>query len=208
MSLDKFWSFSVRSMSVMGNIVLLQVINICLILTGQFSIVVPFIIVINSLMIYDYLYNPESYSFMNVFRILKENIIGICVYVALSFLLTTAIGVNQLMQTQVISLDLGFWSEVGLLIMSVILFFALLTFMVFYPLVNSSSDQDIFTKLKVTFIIPFFSLKAFILIVISTIINTIFFFSNVLFFIVFGPVLLLAVNIIIFNNYVINKEEN
>lgn len=208
MSLDKFWNFSVRSMSVMGNLVLLQVINICLILTGQFSIVVPLIIVINSLMIYDYLYNSESYSFMNIFRILKDNIVSICAYVVLSFLLITAIGLNQSMQTQVISLNLGFWSEIGLLIMAVILLFALLTFMVFYPLVNSSSDQDVATKLKVTFIIPFFSLKAFILIVLSTIINTIFFFSNVLFLIVFGPVLLLAVNIIIFNNYVINKEEN
>lgn len=208
MNLEKFWNFCVQSMSVLGNLVLLQVINILLIMTGVFSIAVPLIIVINSLMIYDYIYDNDNYVFTNLIGIIKKNFINIIAYVVISFILITAVGVNQNMQEIVISQNIGFWSEIILLVLFVIITFTLISFMVFFPLVNSSSSQDITTKLKVTFIVPFFSMKAFLLILLCTFINTIFFFSNVLFLIVFGPVLLLAVNIIIFNNYVINKEEN
>ncbi|WOO88602.1 hypothetical protein R2F61_06635 [Mollicutes bacterium LVI A0078] len=207
MNVDKLWNFSIKTMYIIGNVILLQVINILLFLIGVFPITIPVIIIINALMIYEFIYANEFYSFISIAKVVKDNAASIIMYVLISFVLITALGMNQAMQTFVMATNVGFFSEIVLLILSVVIFFSLATFLIFFPLVNNSSNQSVMMKIKVTFIIPFFSFKGFIFIACATVINAFFFFSNGLFLIMFGPVLLLAVNIIIFNNYVINKEE-
>lgn len=207
MSLDRVWDFSLRLMNIIGNIVLLQVLNIILLLTGYLTIIIPIIIIVNTMVIYEYLYDNNNYSILNIPSILKKNVTSLLVYVAISFMLLTAINLNLNMQSLVIELNIGFWSELILLIMNVIIGVSTITFMMFFPLVACTTNQGVLTRIKVTFIIPFYSLKAYGLIIVLTILNGLFFFSNALFLILFGPVLLIAINVIIFHVYITKKEE-
>lgn len=207
MSLERVWNFSTKFMNIFGNLVLLQIFNIALMLTGMFEVVVPIIIMINTIVISEYIYNQENFNFKDLCRQLKKNILSIVTYIIVAYVLIIAFGMNQSMQTTVMSLNVGFWSEIILLVFSVIIGCTLITFLTFFPLVNTTSMQSLSTKLKVTFIVPFFSFKAFSFIVLSTFVNAVFFFSNGLFLIIFGPVLLLAANIIIYNVYIIRQEE-
>lgn len=207
MSLDKVWNFSVRFMNIIGNVAILQVINIILLLTGYLAVVIPVIIIVNTLVIYDYIYDHEHFSITNIGSLLKNNFTSIVSYVVIAYILLSAVGINQSMQTVVIAQNVGFWTELMLLILSVIVGVSTITFMMFFPLVACTTEQDLIMKIKVTFIVPFFSLKAYFLIIVLTVINGMFFFSNALFLILFGPILLIAVNLIIFHVYVINKEE-
>lgn len=207
MNIDKIWGFSVSSMNVIGNIILLQIINIVLILLGHFEITIPLIVIINSLMIYEYIFTSD-YTFLLIIKLVKENILNILAYIIITMFLLYALSVNESMQTYIISNNASyFFSEILLMVFSVFIIFALTTFFIFFPLVNNTTKQKLAIKLKVTFSIPFYSIKLFLLVILSTFINSLFFFSNAFFFIIFGPVLLLAANIILFNKYMQEKGE-
>lgn len=206
MNLDHIREISNKVIFVIGNIVLLQVCNIVLFMTGLFPIVIPLIIMMTSLMIYQYIFEKTNFSFKNYIINLKQHIVPIIVYVIISNLLFLAFRYNYYMQTQVITLDLGIYKQLILIFISVILLLSSIVFILYFPLVDSTSDQDVMTKIKVTFIAPFFSFKSTLILILSSAANLIFFLNNALFLVVFGPVLLIASNMIIFKNLISNEE--
>lgn len=206
MNLDHIREISNKVIFVIGNIVLLQVCNIVLFMTGLFPIVIPLIIMMTSLMIYQYIFEKTNFSFKNYIINLKQHIVPIIVYVIISNLLFLAFRYNYYIQTQVITLDLGIYKQLILIFISVILLLSSIVFILYFPLVDSTSDQDVMTKIKVTFIAPFFSFKSTLILILSSAANLIFFLNNALFLVVFGPVLLIASNMIIFKNLISNEE--
>lgn len=206
MNLDHIRVTSNKVMFIVGNIVLLQVCNIVLFMTGVFPIAIPLMIMMTSLMVYQYIFEKTNFSFKNYFINIKDNYKSIIVYTVISNLLLLAFRYNYYMQKQVITLDLGVYKQIILLFISVILLITCIVFVLYFPLVNSSSDQDVMTKIKVTFIAPFFSFKSTMILILSSAANIIFFMNNALFLIVFGPVLLIASNMIVFKNLISNEE--
>lgn len=206
MNIDHIRVVSNKVMFIVGNIVLLQVCNIVLFMTGIFPVVIPLILMITTLMVYQYIFEKTNFSFKNYFINIKNNLIPIITYTVISNILLLAFRYNYYMQTQVISLDLGVYKQFALLFISVVLLLTSIVFILYFPLVNSTSDQDVITKIKVTFMAPFFSFKSTVILLLSSAANLIFFMNNALFLIVFGPVLLIASNMIIFKNLISSEE--
>ncbi len=190
-------------MQIMGNIILLQLFNGLLILIGFKILLIPALIIINAAMINEYLSNNQNISFKKIIQVLKENFISIIVYSLLTFGLMIAYQQNVEIQTLIIDNNWGVISELLAMIFNVIIIFSFLIFVIYFPLINISSDQSTLMKLKVTFIMPFYKFKVTIFLIASSLINYWFFTSNLLFIILFGPVLLLAANIIIFKNKIL-----
>ncbi|WOO88188.1 hypothetical protein RZE82_04470 [Mollicutes bacterium LVI A0039] len=207
MNFEKMWLFSVKAMSILGNLVLLQVFNIILILTGQFALVFPVIMIVNSIIIFEYIYNSNKFSFTYLWEVIKTNVRSIITYILIQYGLIFSLGLNQSMQKVVISNNYSLASEFLLLLFAAVILCTLITFTIFFPLVNTTSEQSLSLKIKTTFIVPFVSFKGLILILVSTGLNVLLVFTNMLFLIIFGPILLLSANIIIYRNYVTNKEE-
>lgn len=199
----RIWHMSVKAMQIMGNIILLQLFNGLLILIGFKILLIPALIIINAVMINEYLSNSQNISFKKIVQVLKENFVSIIVYSLLTFGLMIAYQQNVAIQTLIIDNNWGVISELLAMIFNVIIIFSFLIFVIYFPLINISSDQSTLMKLKVTFIMPFYKFKVTIFLIASSLINYWFFTSNLLFIILFGPVLLLAANIIIFKNKIL-----
>lgn len=190
-------------MQIIGNIILLQLFNGLLVFIGFKILLIPALIIINTVMINEYLNNSINISLKKIFQVLKENFVSIIVYSLLTFGLIIAYQQNVVIQKLIIVNNLGVISELLAMIFNIIIIFSFLIFTIYFPLINFSSDQSTLMKLKVTFIMPFYKFKVTIFLIISSLINYWFFTSNLLFIILFGPILLLAANIIIFKNKIL-----
>ncbi len=199
----RIWHMSVKVMQIIGNIILLQLFNGLLVFIGFKILLIPALIIINTVMINEYLNNSINISLKKIFQVLKENFVSIIVYSLLTFGLIIAYQQNVVIQKLIIVNNLGVISELLAMIFNIIIIFSFLIFTIYFPLINFSSDQSTLMKLKVTFIMPFYKFKVTIFLIISSLINYWFFTSNLLFIILFGPILLLAANIIIFKNKIL-----
>ncbi len=199
----RIWHMSVKVMQIIGNIILLQLFNGLLVFIGFKILLIPALIIINTVMINEYLNNSINISLKKIFQVLKENFVSIIVYSLLTFGLIIAYQQNVVIQKLIIVNNLGVISELLAMIFNIIIIFSFLIFTIYFPLINFSSDQSTLVKLKVTFIMPFYKFKVTIFLIISSLINYWFFTSNLLFIILFGPILLLAANIIIFKNKIL-----
>ncbi len=199
----KIWQMSVKLMQIMGNIILLQLFNLLLIIIGFKIMLIPFLIIINVGMINDYLNYAQNISIRKILQMIKVNIYPIIVYSLITFGLIIAYQQNIIIQKLIIINNFGIISELLAMIFNVIIIASFLIFVIYFPLINISSNQTVPVKLKVTFIMPFYKFKVTIFLIISSLINFWFFTSNLLFILLFGPVLLLAANIIIFKNKIL-----
>ncbi len=205
MSFERIWLISQQMMFVVGNLVLLQLINTLLILPSVFLIAIPIIIIIDTHLISQFIYNSKSYHITNLIGVVKKYYKDILVYIGLlDFFIMMFIN-NQVIQTIVIEQNYGVWNLIILMILSSIIFVSTITFMIYFPLISATSEQSVISKVKITFILPFMSFRGLLFMIGSTFFNWLFIFSNMLFLILVGPILLIACNIIIFNTY-INKK--
>ncbi len=203
----KLWHMSVKVMQIMGNIIILQVFNLLLMIIGFNLLLLPMMIIIDIIMINNFIFGNENITFKNLLKAIKNNYQAIIVYTVGCFLLMLSYQQNSMIQEVIISNNLSIISELLSLMLGVIIFISMYMFIIYFPLVNNSSNQTMLTKIKVTFMLPFYKLKVTLFLVISTIINTIFFTNNLLFIILFDPVLLLAANLIIFKNQILLAEK-
>lgn len=203
----KLWHMSVKVMQIMGNIIILQVFNLLLMIIGFNLLLLPMMMIIDIIMINNFIFGNENITIKNLLKAIKNNYQAIIVYTVGCFLLMLSYQQNSMIQEIIISNNLSIISELLSLMLGVIIFISMYMFIIYFPLVNNSSNQTMLTKIKVTFMLPFYKLKVTLFLVISTIINTIFFTNNLLFIILFGPVLLLAANLIIFKNQILLAEK-
>ncbi len=203
---ERLWMHSVKFMFTLGNLVLLQLCTILLLLIQKPLLTFPIIIIVNTKMISDYIFNGHHFTFKNYFSAIKSNLLPIFGYGVILLMLAIAKQYNIYIQKLVIEMNIGFYSETILIIFATLITCTLLTFFIFFPLVNESTNQTLLMKLKITFMMPFISIKATLFISILTVLNGIFVTSNLLFLLLFGPQLLIATNIIIFNNLFVKQK--
>lgn len=197
---SNLWEKSILFMSVLGNIVLLQLANLALFITGIYLIVIPVIIMMSSAMIYKFIYEEQKFTIRSYIDTFKEQFKSLCVYTVVINFTYISVRYSHYMQSMIQLNNLNAGIDLALIISSTILFIFLFLVLLYYPLISVTTDQCVMTKLKVSIMMPFFSFKLLLFIVLLSIFNFLLFTNNFLFLVLLGPIPLLASNIIIFKN--------
>lgn len=205
---SNLWDKSMVFMTVLGNIVLLQLVNMGLFITGLYMVAIPIIIIMSSAMIYNYIYEGQKFTISSYIDTFKEQFGSMIVYGLIINVAYMSVRYGLYIQDSIQAAGLNPFMDLAVVLSSSVLMLSLFIILLYFPLISVTTEQDIITKIKVSIMMPFFSFKLLMFIIFLSVINFMLFTNNFLFLILLGPIPLLASNIIVFKNNINKAEEN
>ncbi|MFV0288507.1 MAG: hypothetical protein ACK5HR_03525 [Mycoplasmatales bacterium] len=197
----KLYDLFLTSSRIILSFLILQFLNVVLFFVGMGIIFLPLLFLIDTICIKKIIFQEEFFSFKFYFQTIKQNIVKSLGILGIITILFLGINANMSMINYIMVNNFNLLYYLITLIGLVLLFFALISIIIYAPLVNATDKISTLKLVKVSLLMPFAKLKITCFLILMCICSFIIITNNLLFFLLIGPNLLITCNLVIYLYY-------